>query len=267
MATPDAPLARWAQVAVEVARGAGAILRDGFGQIQTIHFKGAIDLVTDTDRASEAYIAQALRRHFPDHGLLGEEGTDEQSDSPFRWVIDPLDGTTNYAHGYPMFCVSLALMEGELPVIGVVYQPIMDELFVAVRGQGATLNGRIIRVSDVAELNRSLLATGFPYGIYREAERHLALFNRFVIVSQAVRRDGSAALDLAYVACGRFEGFWEAGLAPWDKAAGALLIEEAGGCLSDYQGGSFEVFGETIVASNGRIHPAILDVIAGKSVS
>lgn len=266
MAPSDQSLAQWAAIAVQVAKGAGAILRDAFGQVQTIHYKGAIDLVTDTDRASEAFVAEALRAQFPGHGILGEEGTNEFPDSPFRWVIDPLDGTTNYAHGYPMFCVSLSLLHNRTPVIGVIYQPILEELFVAVRGEGATLNGVSIRVSQETQLNRSLLATGFPYGIYREAERHLALFNRFVIASQAVRRDGSAALDLAYVACGRFEGFWEAGLAPWDKAAGSLLIEEAGGRLTDYQGDPFDVFGETVVASNGPLHGPILDVIAGKSL-
>jgi myo-inositol-1(or 4)-monophosphatase len=249
-------------VACETALAAGDVLRQGYGQAHDITLKsGSNNLVTEIDRRSEALIIERISQAFPSHSFLGEEGGASGSPSPWRWVIDPLDGTTNYAHHYPCFAVSIGLAhEGEV-VVGVVYQPMLDELFVAVKGQGSTLNNRSIHVSTVDDLAFGMLATGFPYNVQAFPDKPLAAFEGFVRQAQAVRRDGSAAIDLAYVAAGRYDGFWEAGLGDWDTAAGSLLITEAGGRVSDYHGGRFVSGGPTIAASNGRIHDAILAVL------
>lgn len=251
-------------LAIGAARDAGTLLRDALGQHRDIAFKGLVDLVTDADRASEAMIAARIRQSFPEHGLLGEEGTratDPRPDSSFRWVFDPLDGTTNYAHGYPHFAVSIALVEGDRALLGVVYDPMRDELFVAERGRGATLNGRPLRVSRTNDLIRSLLATGFAYDLDARAE-NMRMWDALLNITQGTRRDGSASLNLCYVAAGRLDGFWERPLQPWDIAAGALIVEEAGGRVSSYTGGRFDPLGHEAVATNGLIHDQLLRVVA-----
>ncbi|MGI9104798.1 MAG: inositol monophosphatase family protein [Pyrinomonadaceae bacterium] len=253
--------------AIETAREAGRVLAERFGRasLEVMH-KGDIDLVTESDLAAERLIVERIRNYHPRHAILAEEaGTVERgagtTASDYKWIIDPLDGTTNYAHGYPCFCVSIALeRRGEL-VIGVIYNPTRDEMFAAERGAGATLNGRRIRVSEVDELNQALLCTGFPYDV-RERGDFARHFHNFIMYSQGVRRDGSAALDLAYVACGRFEGFWEEGLRPWDVAAGAVIIEEAGGRVSRYDNAPLDIYSSPIMASNGLVHEAMMRVLA-----
>lgn len=251
--------------AINMARDAGRILAERFGRAITVSNKGDIDLVTEADLASERFIIERIQTHYPRHQILAEEsGASAQSEqhSEYKWIIDPLDGTTNYAHGYPCFCVSIALEHtaSRQIVVGVIYDPTRDELFAAERGQGATLNGRRIRVTDTFDLNRALLCTGFPYDV-RERGDFARHFTNFINHAQAVRRDGSAALDLAYVACGRFDGFWEEGLRPWDVAAGVLLVEEAGGRVSRYDGAHFDVYTPPILVSNGLIHDAMMRVL------
>ena len=248
--------------AVAVAREAGVILRDGLGGPRQIAYKGQVDLVTEMDKRSEATIVAALTGQFPEHRVVAEEGSGpREGDSPYRWLIDPLDGTTNYAHGVPLFAVSIALQRGDETIVGVVYDPMRDELFRAEQGGGAFLNDRPLRVSTVDELIRSLLCTGFPYNA---ALRPVALahWNAFSYAAQAIRRYGAAALDLCSVAAGRFDGFYEAHLGPWDAAAGALIAAEAGATITDYTGGPFDPFRGEIVATNGLIHDAILKVLA-----
>jgi myo-inositol-1(or 4)-monophosphatase len=250
-----------ADTAVEIARAAGAILRDRFGQAHEVRFKGAIDMVTEADQAAEDLIASRLRDAFPEHDLLGEEGSRGVPGSPFRWVIDPLDGTTNFAHHLPTFAVSLALEEDGEPSVGVVYDPMRDELFLARRGGGATLNGDPIHVSDTEALARSLLATGFSYDWERRA-RQADVWRDFLTRVQAIRQTGSSALNLAYIAAGRLDGYWETGIWPWDVAAGALLVTEAGGSVTDMIGGAYRSDDRQIVASNGSLHRQLLTVIA-----
>src|SRR5919199_1174577 len=227
--------------------------------------KGDIDLVTEADLASERLIVERVRSYHPRHAVLTEESGDVVAlggaRSDYKWIVDPLDGTTNYAHGYPVFCVSIALEHLGSVVVGVVYDPVRDELFAAERGEGATLNGRRIRVSDTDDLNRAMVCTGFPYDVRDRGDfaRHFA---NFIMHAQAIRRDGSAALDLANVACGRFDGFFEEGLRPWDVAAGVLLVEEAGGRVSHYNGQLFNVYPPPILVSNGLIHEQMMRVLA-----
>ncbi|HEV2107374.1 MAG TPA: inositol monophosphatase family protein [Thermomicrobiales bacterium] len=251
-------------LAISTAREAGAILRGRLGHIRDVQFKGTIDLVTDVDRASEAVIAGRIRGAFPDHRFIGEEGArgaGPNSTSPYGWVVDPLDGTTNYAHGYPHFAVSIGLERGGVPILGVVYDPMRDELFVGEHGCGATLNGAPIAVSGQADLLQSLLATGFPYDPYRRAEAE-TLWSGFLFETQGVRRDGSAALNLCWVAAGRLDGFYERPLQPWDMAAGAVMITEAGGRISQFDGAPFQPYELEMVASNGVLHERLLEVIA-----
>lgn len=249
-------------VAVETALAAGRLLRERLGQVQEIRFKGTVNLVTEVDEASERLIVERIRAAFPEHAILSEEGgvSSSAQDARYLWVVDPLDGTTNYAHGYPLFAVSIALVVDGTPELGVVYQPVLDELFLAERGAGAYLNGRRIQVSDQETMIMALLATGFPYDLERR-KRALAHFGRFTTITRAIRRDGSAALDLCYVAAGRFDGFWEPELAPWDTAAGALIVREAGGVVTDYAGRPLTLDSTSCVASNGRLHQQILDVL------
>ena len=251
----------WMEFAEEMARGAGEILRRNYGRRQSIHFKGEINLVTDVDCESEAYLMERIRSSFPDHGILSEESPEHLSPSPYRWIIDPLDGTTNYAHNYPCFCVSVALeRNGEL-LAGAVFNPLLSESFTASAGGGAFLNGERIAVSGIEDLRRSLLSTGFAYDVKESTDNNLEFFREFVFAGQAIRRDGSAALDMCYLACGRFDGFWELKLHPWDTAAGLLLLREAGGVATRLDGSPYDIHQPDILASNGRIHEQMMAVV------
>lgn len=251
------------ELAVRLAREAGALQKKRYGTDLRIATKSAaVDLVTEVDEACEALIVGAIEAEWPGDAILAEEGSGtDHPGAAWRWVIDPLDGTTNYAHAYPRFCVSIGIeSEGE-PAIGVVYDPLLDELYTAVRGGGARLNGEPIQVSDETDLTRSLLATGFAYDRRKSEQDNLVQFAHFLKAARALRRDGSAALDLCYVAAGRFEGFWEFKLSPWDVAAGGLIVREAGGRVSDAEGGESWRSGTMVVASNHAIHDAMLRVL------
>ena len=246
----------------EAALKAGGILRDNIHGIREITLKGDINLVTEMDMRSERAVVETLLASFPGHGIIAEEETRILNDSGFTWIIDPLDGTTNYAHGYPCFSVSIALeQEGEI-VLGVVYDPMRNELFTAQRGKGAFLNGKPVMVSGIDTLIQSLLATGFPYDRAMSEKNNLDNFHDLLMASQEVRRDGSAALDLCSVACGRFDGFWELKLKPWDVAAGSLVVLEAGGRVSDFSGTNFSIHDDEILASNGRIHGHMIELLS-----
>ena len=246
--------------AAELALEAGSFLKGKFNTAHDITYKGEIDLVTEADRGCEALLIARIEKAFPGHGILAEETRGVAETRDFTWIIDPLDGTTNYAHHYPVFCVSIALEHDGALVAGIVFNPIMGEMFTAEAGGGAFLNGEPIRVSATGELGRSLVATGFPYDV-RESRTNMAAHNRFLLAAQAVRRCGSAALDLCYVACGRFEGFWELKLNPWDTAAGAVILAEAGGRLTDLRGRPADIYIPELCASNGLIHQAMLDIL------
>ncbi len=249
------------QAAEQAARLAGDMLVQHRDSAREVSFKGAVDLVTNFDKRSQEIIVAHLSGLFPDHDFLAEEGLSKTAGSQFRWVIDPIDGTTNFAHGFPVYSVSIALQKNHETEVGVIFDPTRDEMFSAAGKQGAALNGRRITVSTTRELTRSLLSTGFPYDIRESQENNLDHFSDFAVRAQAVRRCGSAALDLCYIACGRFDGFWELKLAPWDVAAGILIVLEAGGQVSDFRGGVPDIFGKEIVASNGLIHDSLLQVI------
>src|SRR5581483_4613269 len=241
----------------EVAREAGALLMDFFRQRVKVEYKGDVDVVTAADRASEKLIFERIRSRWPKHNLMGEEGTRTEQGSDYRWYVDPLDGTTNFAHGYPVFCVSIALeFQGEL-ITGVIFDPTRNELYTAERGRGAFLDGEKIHVSSVSRLAESLLATGFP-SQKRHKNPNIYFYHQITLKTHGVRRAGSAALDLAAVACGRFDGFWEFNLNPWDTAAGVLLVEEAGGQVSGFTGQPFEINSRETLASNGLIHAELL---------
>jgi myo-inositol-1(or 4)-monophosphatase len=257
---------QWLSTAVEAVLHAGEMQMASFGQGIRIDKKGAIDLVTEVDVAVETWFRAFIHDRFPDHRILAEElqaGPQAgRADSPYCWIFDPIDGTTNYAHGLPIFCASLGLeIDGRIEV-GAVFDPTRKELFTAERGKGAFLNGTRLQVSNATSLRDALLCTGFPYDVYLSAAEVVGLFSRFVEEGRAVRRLGSAALDLCYVAAGRLDGFWEGRLHPWDMAAGALLVEEAGGMISGYDGSTFHARLDDVVASNGVLHPAMLEVIA-----
>ena len=248
-------------VASEAALKAGGILRDNIHGIREITLKGDINLVTEMDMRSERAVVETLLASFPGHSIIAEEETRILGGSGFTWIIDPLDGTTNYAHGYPFFCTSIAYEVQGAISLGVVYNPIFKELFVARKGQGAYLNGKKIHVSAIGELKNSLLSTGFPYDLAVSAKNNIDHFTNFLYHAQAVRRDGSAALNLCYTACGRFDGFWEMKLNPWDMAAGALIVEEAGGHVTNLAGRKFTIYKDDIVASNNLIHRAMVKVL------
>jgi myo-inositol-1(or 4)-monophosphatase len=253
--------------AIRIAREAGALLRDLFGRPRDVGYKGKIDLVTDADRAAEELILERIAGAFPDHAALAEESAGGRAQRPdpmpaYLWVVDPLDGTTNYAHGLPVYAVSIGLMVEGTPALGVVYDPSRDELYHGGAGLGAYLNDRPIRVSAEAELERAILATGFPYDLRVSEDNNLDNFTRFCYASQAIRRLGSASLDLCYVACGRLDGFWELKLHAWDTAAAAAFLPEAGARITDYSGGPFDVFGLETLASNALIHEPMIRVIA-----
>jgi len=253
-----------ADAAVELAHEAGAILLEGYGRAHAPERKGRIDLVTEYDRRSERLLIERITRRFPAHAILAEEsGNHEAPGSTTRWIIDPLDGTTNFAHNYPFFGVSIAVeTRGELAA-GAVFDPVRGEMFAAARGEGATLNARPIRVSDVERIEDALLVTGFPYDVREHPELILPLFHAFLVRAQGVRRDGSAALNLCYLANGRFDGFWESSLSAWDMAAGVLIVREAGGTVTDFSGGPFRLDGRCILASNGRVHEEMMRIAAG----
>ena len=250
--------------AVDLARKSGALLKEKFSQTHKIQYKGDIDIVTEADKLSEDLIIETIKRNFPDHGILSEESPAITGAGKLRWIIDPLDGTTNYSHGYPVFCVSVALENEGTIVLGVIYDPMREDMFVAIRGEGAYLNDKKLKVSSVNNLSRSLLATGFPYDIRDSKENNLDYFNAMAINVQAIRRAGAAALDLAYLAAGRFDGFWELKLKPWDTAAGCLMVEEAGGVISDIAGQKWHLQSPSLLASNGLIHRQMVKVLSLK---
>ena len=249
--------------AIDVARDAGGLLMQRLGAAKVTN-KGDIDLVTEADLASENLIIERIRSYYPQHGILAEESGEAAlvggKRGEWKWIIDPLDGTTNYAHSYPCFCVSIALEHEGVLEVGVVYDPVRDEMFAAERGNGATLNDRKITVSAVEELKDAMVCTGFPYNV-RERPDFTRDFANFTMSAQAVRRDGSAALDLAYVACGRFDGFWEDGLSPWDIAAGKILIEEARGRVSNFENQPLSIYTKRVLASNGLVRDVMLRVL------
>ena len=249
------------EVAIVTARRAGALLRMHWERGVVAEHKGEIDLVTEADRASEALILKSLSEQFPDHAFYAEESGDSGAQSSHVWLVDPLDGTTNFAHGFPVFCVTLALQVDGRTELGVTFDPLRDELFTAQRGRGAFLNGRPIHVSSTPDLAHSLLVTGFPYDRQTSAHNNVRQHEAFLMRSQGVLRVGSAALDLASVACGRLDGFWEFKLSPWDMAAGALLVELAGGRVTNPSGAPISLRPPGIVASNGRIHEEMLEVL------
>ena len=268
----------FAHVAEGIARQAGALLRGFYEKGVAAEYKGDVDLVTEADRASEALVVQRLKAAFPTHGIYGEEGTRDHLDAEYRWYVDPLDGTTNFAHGFPAFCVVLGLehrplglgadADGEI-IAGVTYDPLRDEMFVAEKGRGAWLNGRPIKVSKTKQLAESLTATGFP-SHKRHRSPNIHFYQQMTLRSHGVRRAGSAALDLAYVACGRLDGFWEFNLNPWDTSSGVLLVQEAGGTITHFDGGPFTLDSREVLATNGLIagemQHLFADLFAGRNL-
>ena len=261
MSAPDPRALR--EAACAFAREAGAILLEGHGRVHAPEKKGRIDLVTEFDRRSEALLLARIRERFPEHAILAEEsGAAGAGTARVRWLCDPLDGTTNYAHNYPFFAVSVGVEVDGAMAAGAVFDPVRDEMFAAAAGHGATLNGSAIRVSRIAELEAALLVTGFPYDVREHPERHLPLFQEFLLRAQGVRRDGSAALNLCYLAMGRFDGMWEGNLSPWDVAAGSLIVREAGGVVTGYDGEPFRLDGRRILTANAALHAKLLAVVA-----
>jgi myo-inositol-1(or 4)-monophosphatase len=249
-------------VAIEAARTGAESLKAAAREGFRVEHKNPVNLVTDADRASEQAIIDVIRRRFPTHQVLAEErGLKTTEQSPYRWIIDPLDGTTNFAHGFPAYCVSIGLEHEARLIIGVVLDPTRNELFVAEANKGVSLNGVPIRVSETSKLDHALLVTGFAYDIRETAHNNLDHFSRVALRAQGLRRTGSAALDLAYVACGRFDGFWELKLHPWDTAAGVLMVREAGGRVTDFDHSPFSIYGKALAATNGRIHGELLDLL------
>jgi myo-inositol-1(or 4)-monophosphatase len=267
--TLDARMEVFERVARAAVDEAGALLRATWREVKEVRYKGVVDLVTEVDRRVEALVIGHLQRAFPEHRCIAEE---THGGEPLRppaagehvWYLDPLDGTTNFAHAYPQFAVSLALTCGRDLLFGIVHDPLRDETFTARRGGGAWLNDAPIAVSTVAELSHALLATGFPYDRRAHLDFYLGFFADLLGQAQGVRRNGSAALDLCYVACGRLDGFWEWKLHPWDTAAGALIVHEARGSISDFRGGAFDLFGNQTLASNGHVHPAMSRLLAAR---
>jgi myo-inositol-1(or 4)-monophosphatase len=269
----------WAQAAAKIALEAGALLRGYFERGVATEYKGDVDLVTEADRASEKLIVERLSAAFPNHGIFGEEGSRRGLDCEYRWYVDPLDGTTNFAHTFPVFCVSIGLehrhpglaadADGEL-IAGVVYDPTRDELFSAEKGLGAYLDGRRIHVSRTPHLAEALLATGFP-SRKRHASPNIHFYQEFTLRSHGVRRAGSAALDLAYTAAGRIDGFWEFNLNPWDTAAGAMLVLEAGGSITEFDGSQFQLNSREVLATNGQLRQELVqlfeDLFAGRNLA
>jgi myo-inositol-1(or 4)-monophosphatase len=254
-------LDNYLSTAVRAAKVAGMVQKERLWTGCAIDFKGETNLVTEVDRKCEELIVETVRSDFPESDILAEENIYESMGSPVKWIIDPLDGTTNYAHGFPWFCVSIALeIEGDLK-LGAIFHPMMDELFTVIKGEGARLNGKELRVSGNHPLRSCLLATGFPYDRTRENENNFGNFVKFQLSARGIRRAGSAALDLAYVAAGRLDGYWESKLNPWDVAAGTLLVAEAGGRVSDFAGNRYSIYTPRIVASNGHVHEEMVTIL------
>ncbi|MFH1995842.1 MAG: inositol monophosphatase family protein [Candidatus Omnitrophota bacterium] len=246
--------AEYTRTAIQAAKKAGFYIQKSLGKVTTTSYKGAINIVTDVDTKAEEMIIRRIKKSFPGHSILAEEKGRDGAPGEFTWIIDPLDGTTNFFRRFPFYCVSIALEHKKEVIAGVVYDPARKELFVAEKGNGAFLNGKRIRVSKVSKLSKGFVATGFAYGIKSAANSNIMNFNRFLKKSLAVRRAGAAALDLCYIACGIFDGFWEFDLNPWDCAAGYLLVREAGGKVTRFNGSKFSVYDSQILASNGKIH-------------
>jgi myo-inositol-1(or 4)-monophosphatase len=255
-------LIRELETAVAAAKAAGEVLRNGFGRRLDVQYKGQAELVTEADEEAERKIKEVLRGRFPNHGILAEEGGELEGEVQARWVVDPLDGTTNYAHGVPFFCTSIALEREGRVVLGVVHDPIAKETYAAERGDGATLNGRAISVSDTEEAARALLGTSYPDDP-EETPSGIDLFERFTNLARGMRRLGSGALDLCYVAAGRLDGCYEQGFSAWDVAAGVLIVEEAGGEATNYRGSELGFEDKGLVASNGHLHQALVGVTSG----
>ena len=258
----EAHIPPFLETAISAAKQAGTLLLDYASKGFRIEHKSTINLVTEADHAAEQCVIDVIRSTYPHHRFLAEErGRIDHDSSPYLWIIDPLDGTTNFAHGYPAYCVSIGLELNEQPVLGVVYDPSRDELFSATRGGGARVNDQPLCVSHTAQLDQALLVTGFAYDIRETPNNNLDHFARFALRTQGLRRTGSAALDLCYVAAGRFDGFWEVKLSPWDMAAGVVIVQEAGGTVTNLSGGSHSLYGEELVASNGLLHTSMISVL------
>jgi myo-inositol-1(or 4)-monophosphatase len=250
------------KIAVEAARLGGAVLQEQARRGFNVEHKDAVNLVTDADRHAEQTIVEVIRAAYPDHRILAEErGADVAGASDYQWVIDPLDGTTNFAHGFPVYCVSIGLEYQGRCILGVVLDPTRRELYLGAEGEGATLNGTPVQVSSTGSLNTALLVTGFAYDIRESSNNNLDHFSRFSLRAQGVRRTGTAALDLCYVAAGRFDGFWELKLHAWDTAAGMVIVQEAGGLVTDFKGTPYSIYGKDLVASNALIHQEMLEVL------
>lgn len=250
------------QIAENIARQAGAVLMEGYGNVHHIQRKGVIDLVTEFDRRSEDIIVSSIKQEFPDHAILAEESGHNNLISEYQWVIDPLDGTTNFAHGTPIFSVTMGLLRNNSPVVGVAYDPLRNEMFSAELGHGATLNGHPIHVSSQTDLGQSVISTGFPYDLRTNHRNNLAQFVQFQLRTQAVRHLGSSALDCAWSAMGRLDGYWEFGTKPWDIGAGILIVREAGGRVTSVVGDDNILSNETILVSNGLLHEQMLRVLS-----
>jgi myo-inositol-1(or 4)-monophosphatase len=250
------------EIALAAALKSGEFIKKSVGKIRRLSYKGKTNIVTDVDKSAERMIIRKIRRSFPGHAILSEESSPAGRPSPYKWIIDPLDGTTNFAHAFPFFCVSIALEKDGRIILGVVYDPLRKELFTAQEGRGSRLNGRPIRVSKVSALSKSFLATGFAYDLEKRSNTNIKNFRNFLKNSLAIRRAGSAALDLSYVACGRFDGFWEIGLHPWDSAAGILIVREAGGVVTGFDRSRFSHYDDKILASNGLIHRQMIKILS-----
>ncbi len=251
-------------IAIEAALKSGLLIKRSVGRVKEISYKGRINIVTDVDKSAEAMIIRILNRAFPEHSILSEESAPRDTASPYRWIIDPLDGTTNFAHAFPFFCVSIALEKDDRVILGVVYDPMRDELFVAEDKKGAYLNKKRVAVSGTRRLSGGFLATGFAYGIQRVRNTNIRNFKNFLMRAMAIRRAGAAALDMCYVACGRFDGFWEMDLKPWDSAAAYLIVKEAGGKITEFNGSKFTPYSKEILATNGLIHKDMIRVLSLK---
>ncbi len=249
---------------ISLTRRVGDVICRSAHKKKRISYKGAIDLVTQFDRTSQDMIVSALVRRYPTHGILSEENVSRKTATVYKWIVDPLDGTTNFAHGLPIWTLSIALEQDGDIVLGVVYDPTRKEMFYVLKGDGAFCNKRRIHVSSVKNLDTALLVTGFPYDIRKSRENNLDHFSNFAVRAQAVRRLGSAALDLCYTACGRFDGYWEIKLSPWDQAAGSLILRESGGAVTDFQNKPFDIYGDEVLGTNGHIHGQMLKVLSKK---
>lgn len=249
------------RVAIEAALKSGRFIRESVGKVYKVSYKGRDNIVTDIDKRSERMIIDRISSAFPEHSILSEESSPRDGGSPYRWIIDPLDGTTNFAHAFPFFSVSIGLERRGLIEMGVVYDPMRDELFHAEKGKGSYINRRRIFASKAKKLSGAFLSTGFSYGIKRK-DKNIEHFRNFLVKSLAVRRPGSAALDLCYVACGRFDGFWEMNLHPWDSAAGLLIVREALGKVTTFDGSDYSPYGKDILATNGLIHKEMIKVLS-----